>query len=367
MVSRPSSRGRGPARYHDRHHRPARDRQRPRSRGHPLHARMRQGLAAVMFVMAPPACGDRDGDLRRLARRRRPRLLPGSPWVLGLPSDELPGVVAARRRWSPAARLRGKVIDATPRPDRAGARGLRAAGIGSDHESTTVEEAREKLRLGMTVFLREATNATTCAPSRPWSRPSTTPPLPVHDDRQPRLLDQGTSITWCGWRSLGRRAAGGAALATFNTASTSACTTAARSPGRRADLIVFADSPSRARTWSSGAAACGRTGPAAVEGRARTPPARHDERRTGTRSTSRAGRGDRLRVIGAIANQLVTSHLVDRRGSWTAAPWRPRSRPAQMAVIEPTRLRAVGKVRARARSRPARSPPRWRTTTTTSR
>ena len=34
-----------------------------------------------------------------------------------------------------------------------------AAGIGSDHECTTVEEAREKLRLGMTIFIREATNA----------------------------------------------------------------------------------------------------------------------------------------------------------------------------------------------------------------
>ncbi|MEJ5199352.1 MAG: amidohydrolase family protein, partial [Anaerolineae bacterium] len=34
-----------------------------------------------------------------------------------------------------------------------------AAGIGSDHECTTVEEAREKLRLGMYVLIREATNA----------------------------------------------------------------------------------------------------------------------------------------------------------------------------------------------------------------
>ncbi len=34
-----------------------------------------------------------------------------------------------------------------------------AAGIGSDHECTTVEEMREKLRLGMYVFIREATNA----------------------------------------------------------------------------------------------------------------------------------------------------------------------------------------------------------------
>ncbi len=33
------------------------------------------------------------------------------------------------------------------------------AGISSDHESVTAEEAREKLQLGMTVFLREASNS----------------------------------------------------------------------------------------------------------------------------------------------------------------------------------------------------------------
>lgn len=34
-----------------------------------------------------------------------------------------------------------------------------AAGIGSDHESTTVAEMEERLRLGMYVFIREASNA----------------------------------------------------------------------------------------------------------------------------------------------------------------------------------------------------------------
>jgi hypothetical protein len=34
-----------------------------------------------------------------------------------------------------------------------------AAGIGSDHEATTVAEMQERLRLGMYVFIREASNA----------------------------------------------------------------------------------------------------------------------------------------------------------------------------------------------------------------
>jgi len=34
-----------------------------------------------------------------------------------------------------------------------------AAGIGSDHECTEVDEAREKLRRGMHIFIREGTTA----------------------------------------------------------------------------------------------------------------------------------------------------------------------------------------------------------------
>ncbi len=68
-----------------------------------------------------------------------------------------------------------------------------AAGIGSDHESTTVEEAREKLRLGMTVFLREATNAHNLRTLLPLVTPANQHRFCLcTDDRQPSdLLDQG--------------------------------------------------------------------------------------------------------------------------------------------------------------------------------
>ncbi len=42
-----------------------------------------------------------------------------------------------------------------------------AAGIGSDHECTTVEEAREKLRLGLTIFIREGTTTHNLRPLLP--------------------------------------------------------------------------------------------------------------------------------------------------------------------------------------------------------
>jgi adenine deaminase len=68
-----------------------------------------------------------------------------------------------------------------------------AAGIGSDHECTTVEEAREKLRLGMTVFLREATNARNLRTLLPLVTPLNHGRLCLcTDDRQPAdLLDEG--------------------------------------------------------------------------------------------------------------------------------------------------------------------------------
>ncbi|HII39724.1 MAG TPA: adenine deaminase, partial [Thermoplasmata archaeon] len=68
-----------------------------------------------------------------------------------------------------------------------------AAGIQSDHECTTVEEAREKLRLGMTVFIREATNAHNLEPLLPLITPQNARRICwCTDDRQPAdLLDLG--------------------------------------------------------------------------------------------------------------------------------------------------------------------------------
>ncbi len=88
--------------------------------------------------------------------------LQNDPWVLGLAEmmnypgvvNEDPGVLekieafATRVLDGHAPGLTGKALNA-----------YLAAGIGSDHECTTVEEALEKLRLGMYILIREATNA----------------------------------------------------------------------------------------------------------------------------------------------------------------------------------------------------------------
>jgi adenine deaminase len=69
-----------------------------------------------------------------------------------------------------------------------------AAGIWSDHECTAVEEAREKIRLGMTVFLREATNAKNLRTLLPLVTAETERRFCLcTDDRQPPdLLAEGS-------------------------------------------------------------------------------------------------------------------------------------------------------------------------------
>ena len=68
-----------------------------------------------------------------------------------------------------------------------------AAGIGSDHECTTVEEAAEKLARGLRILIREATNAHNLETLLPLVTPRNSRRISFcTDDRQPAdLLDQG--------------------------------------------------------------------------------------------------------------------------------------------------------------------------------
>ncbi|MCB9445508.1 MAG: adenine deaminase, partial [Ardenticatenaceae bacterium] len=68
-----------------------------------------------------------------------------------------------------------------------------AAGIASDHECVTVEEAMEKLRLGMYIFIREATNAHNLKPLLPLINSDNSRRICLcTDDRQPAdILAEG--------------------------------------------------------------------------------------------------------------------------------------------------------------------------------
>lgn len=97
-------------------------------------------------------------------------------WVLGLAEVmNYPGVIAADRE------SLDKLLIAAGRPIDGHAPGLRgrelcayvAAGIGSDHECTTAAEAREKLRLGMHIMIREGSQARDLDALLPLVRPDT--------------------------------------------------------------------------------------------------------------------------------------------------------------------------------------------------
>jgi adenine deaminase len=120
-----------------------------------------------------------------------------------------------------------------------------AAGVGSDHECTTVEEATDRLRLGMVVFVRQATGAHNLVDLLPAITPANSRRCCFcTDDRHPSdLLDQGHIdhlLRLAIAHDLDRVTA--VRMATFNTAEWFRLyDRGAVAPGKRADLVVFAD------------------------------------------------------------------------------------------------------------------------------
>lgn len=120
-----------------------------------------------------------------------------------------------------------------------------AAGIHSDHECTTVEEAREKLRLGLTIFIREGTTTRNLKPLLPLVTPMNhTRMCFCTDDRQPNsLLDEGAidhMVRVAIAEGLDPMMA--LRMATINTANYFRLyDRGAVAVGRRADIVVFKD------------------------------------------------------------------------------------------------------------------------------
>lgn len=194
-----------------------------------------------------------------------------------------------------------------------------AAGILSDHECTTAEEAREKLGLGMTIFIREGTVARNLAALVPLVTPVTQHRFCFcTDDCQPRdLLDQGhidhlvrSAI------DLGMDPVTAIRLATWNAASYFHLhDRGAVAPGQRADLVVFDDLRApRPRMVFRGGVMVARDGQMLVEPRAT--PARELR---GTMNVAwdkvqfRVPASGRLaRIIGVIPGDLNTTEIHDR-------------------------------------------------------
>jgi adenine deaminase len=216
------------------------------------------------------------------------------------------------------------------------------ANIGSDHECTTVEEARQKLGLGMFVFLREATNAHNLRDLLPVVTRHTNRRICFcTDDRLPAdLLDEGhidhmvrVAI------AEGIDPVTAIRMATLNPSEYFHLhDQGAIAPARRADMVVFSDlqAPRAEMVYRDGKLV-------AQDGK--VIPWERPKRPTVLRSSmnvdwnqvnfSIAANGRRVRVIGLIPDQIITEHLVEelptRDGEVVADPGRGI---LKMAVIE---------------------------------
>ncbi|MCW2986719.1 MAG: Adenine deaminase, partial [Conexibacter sp.] len=190
-----------------------------------------------------------------------------------------------------------------------------AAGVASDHECLTADEAREKVANGMTVFLREATNARNLLDVLPAVTPRNARRFAFcTDDRVPgELLDDG-SID-----ALIRMAIGAGldpllaiTMATLNAAEHYGLRDrGAVAPGRRADLVLFEDLQDvRPSLVLAGGRVVARDGERLGGGEA-APGGLPPTMDVAWREDLRLARGgDRVRAIGLVEDQLVTTSEV---------------------------------------------------------
>jgi adenine deaminase len=222
-----------------------------------------------------------------------------------------------------------------------------AAGVESDHECTTLEEAEEKRRKGMWLFIREGSASRNLAALVPSVLAHGTDQVAFcTDDREPDTIAERGHVSDCVRLAV---AAGvdeidALVMATANPAVYHGFShLGALAPGYQADICCFAELASwrPEQVWQRGrlVARGGRVVPGAV------PAAPVPEWMRGSVHLEEppppeaydlaAGPGERHRVIGVTAGSLTTASLV-------ADPTDPASGTARLAVVE--RHRRSGRV-----------------------
>jgi adenine deaminase len=216
---------------------------------------------------------------------------------------------ADRPRDGHAPALTGKALNA-----------YAAAGIGSEHEATSVDEASEKLARGFYILIREATNAHNLHTLLPLITPANSRRICFcTDDRMPGdLVDQG-SIDHMVREAIayGIEPVTAIRMATLNTAEWFGLhKRGALAPGRVADLIVFDDlddfHPRQVYVRGELVAEAGALTAGVKLEPLPTPPALAGSIRIDWESVDLRipARGERIRAIGVLEDQLVTEERV---------------------------------------------------------
>ncbi len=221
-----------------------------------------------------------------------------------------------------------------------------AAGVGSDHESVSVDEANEKLARGMVVLIREATNARNLDALLPLIDAKNSRRVCFcSDDRTPSDLLRVGSIDDMVRRAIafGIEPVEAIRMATLNPAEWFGLKhLGAIAPGKQADFFVFddLDKPTARRVFHRGAevSAARAFGSSEV-----APPTSRCAVDADAVSLAIPATGRTIRVIGSISDQLLTEHLhlpaTVRDGFAVADPSRD---VLKIAVIE--RHRGTGNV-----------------------
>jgi adenine deaminase len=216
-----------------------------------------------------------------------------------------------------------------------------AAGITSDHECTTTQEAKEKLAHGLYLFIREATNAKNLDTLLPVITPRNSRRICFcSDDRTAGDLLAKGSVDDMIRRAIafGIDPIEAIRMATLNTAERFGLShIGAIAPGRCADLIVFDDlkRPAPKMVFSDGKLV-------ARDGQLLEPlntkpdtPLGHCNIDWSGVSFNVPSRGPRIRVVGARPDQLVTDHrILDAKTNANSTISNPQSDILKMAVIE---------------------------------
>lgn len=249
------------------------------------------------------------------------KTLLGNRWVLGLAEMmNYPGVVEG----NPAVlekiiNFQDLVLDGhCPSLTDKALNAYVTAGIRSDHECTSVEEAQEKLRLGMQLFIREATNAHNLEMLLPVITPENVGRICFcTDDRQPAdLIDQG-SIDYMVRVAIeyGINPLDALRMGSLNAAQYFRLhDKGAIAPSYRADLMVFSDllAP-RAELVFRGGILVAQNGQVTnnVGRQAVTTMRNSINVDWNALNFTIPAQGQRVRVIETIPDQLVTNHLIE--------------------------------------------------------